>query len=90
LATWGVGNMKESHCSLFADAINELDLFVLAADDMQDNIVDDLSKAWPSCPTHRFGLHPQVRDETPIWWCHYGDGHAVAKIGSLTAGFNTD
>jgi len=82
--------MKESHCSLFADAINELDLFVLAADDMQDNIVDDLSKAWPSCPTHRFGLHPQVRDETPIWWCHYGDGHAVAKIGSLTAGFNTD
>jgi hypothetical protein len=81
----GVGRMKESHCSLSDHAVNELDLFVIAADDMKDNIVDDLIGAWPTCPTHKFGLHPQVRDEIPVWWCYFGDGHAEARIGSLNA-----
>jgi hypothetical protein len=90
VAYWGDNSTLKSCCSLSGFAVNELDLFVIAADDMRDNIVDDLNKAWPSCPRHSFGLHPQVRGETPIWWCHYGDGHAVSEIGLLTAGLNTD
>jgi len=30
-------------------------------------------------------MHPGVTDQTPVWWCHYGDGHAVSEVGLLAA-----
>ena len=56
------------------------------ARDMQDNIREDLNEAWPRCPTHQYGMHPGVTDQTPVWWCHYGDGHPVSEIGLLPGG----
>ena len=37
---------------------------------------------WPTCPAHDVGLHAEVRNFLPVWWCRVGD-HAVATIGSL-------
>jgi hypothetical protein len=87
---WSVkGTLKKSY-GLSRPAADELDLYVVAASDLQDNIRDDLNQAWPRCPVHQFGMHPGICDDTPVWWCHFGDGHRVAKIGSLAEAFRTE
>ena len=90
ISFWGVGGMLKSRCGLSRDAVDELDLFLIAAGDLQDRIREDLNEVWPRCPRHILGLRPGVGDQTGIWWCRYGDGHLVANIGSLDRAFSSD
>ena len=40
------------------------------------------SVCWPTCPEHDMGLHAEVRNLSPVWWCRVGD-HSVAAVGRL-------
>lgn len=35
---------------------------------------------WPTGPDHDVGLHDEVRNFSPVWWCRVRD-HALAAIG---------
>ncbi|UQX89247.1 hypothetical protein M6D93_04395 [Jatrophihabitans telluris] len=52
------------------------------ADNLRDHVVDDLSAAWPVCPTHGFGLDPRSVKGHAVWFCRHGD-HSVSAIGQL-------
>ena len=57
------------------------------ADYLQGAIMEDADvwAAWPTCPTHPYGLHAEVHDEVAVWHCRAGQ-HSVAAIGGhLTA-----
>ena len=54
---------------------------VAVADDAQDSLMETIWAAWPVCPVHALGTHPQERDGAGVWWCGGGGGHAVAPIG---------
>ena len=90
ISYWDLTGRLKSRRGLSRTPVDELDLFVVAAGDMLDHIRDDLNDVWPRCPGHHYGMHPGVRDQTAIWWCHYGDGHRVANIGSLARAFTPD
>ena len=86
---WDLTGRLKSRWGLPRAPVNELDLFVVAAAEMLGRIRDDLNEVWPRCPGHQYGMHPGVRDQTAIWWCHYGDGHRAGNIGSLAAAYTT-
>ena len=70
VAYWGVNGTLKKSCGLSRPATDELDLFVVAAGDLRDNIRDDMNEVWPRCHVHQFGMHPGICDDVPIWWCH--------------------
>jgi hypothetical protein len=51
------------------------------ADEAQDAVMETIWAAWPVCPSHTIGAHPEVHDGAAVWWCKGADGHAVATIG---------
>jgi hypothetical protein len=53
------------------------------ADYVQGEIVEDIGAAWPTCPSHRSGLHAETDGAEAIWYCRTGK-HRVAAIGQLT------
>jgi hypothetical protein len=62
-------------------SIGEVELVVEVADAAQEEIMDD-RRAWPECPHHDAGLHPELREGKAIWNCRAGD-HQVGHIGHL-------
>jgi len=60
------------------------ELFVFVAGAVQTFVTWNVGDpVVPSCPTHNFGLHPEVVDGVGVWRCRPGD-HVVAPIGDLT------
>jgi hypothetical protein len=51
------------------------------ADYVQEQL-DQNPSIWPVCGVHDVGLHAEVRDGRPVWWCRLG-GRAVNLIGEL-------
>ncbi len=51
------------------------------ADYIQEQL-DQSPSIWPVCAAHDVGLHAEVRDGRPVWWCRLG-GHRVGLIGEL-------
>jgi len=86
ISYWSVSGRLKRRCCLSSSAVDELDLIVVTVRDMQDVIREDLNRGWPQCPRHQLGLRAGVTDQTPVWWCHFGDGHAVSEIGQLGCG----
>ena len=56
---------------------------VLIADLAQAVIAEQDWKAWPTCPAHSLGLHPEQASGAALWRCKGGGGHTVAAIGEL-------
>jgi hypothetical protein len=54
---------------------------VAVADEAQDSIMETLWEAWPLCPIHQLGAHPQEHDDTAVWRCTGNEGHTIARIG---------
>jgi hypothetical protein len=77
--------MRGGDCN--GDLINprlpEAEMMVEVADAVQSfmswNVGD---RVWPTCPTHNFGLHPEVSNGMGVWRCKPRD-HVVAPIGRL-------
>jgi len=56
------------------------------ADYFQDELAWQVG-AWPLCDADGLGLHGEVHDGVPVWWCRFG-GHGVTRIGELgSSGF---
>ena len=55
----------------------------LIADLAQAVIAEQDWKAWPTCPAHSLGLHPEQASGAALWRCEGGGGHTVAAIGEL-------
>jgi hypothetical protein len=56
---------------------------VLIADLAQEVITEQDWKAWPTCPAHSLGLHPEQAGGAALWRCNGGGGHPAAPIGEL-------
>jgi hypothetical protein len=52
------------------------------ADEAQDAVMEAIWAAWPVCPAHGIGVHPEVHDGTAVWWCKGAGGHSVTAIGA--------
>ncbi len=63
-------------------ALTQPEMTVEVTEFMQDEVMEDLHRAWPECPQHRSGLHPSSEPNEPVWLCRAG-GHVVAAIGAL-------
>jgi len=57
-------------------------VLVSLADYLRDYVVEDLWRAWPLCPHHRYALYPEIHRSEPVWACRSHD-HTVARIGEL-------
>jgi hypothetical protein len=55
---------------------------VEVADYLQERVIDNAGPVWPVCPSHGFGLHPQVNVGRAMWWCRPLD-HPVSVVGEL-------
>jgi hypothetical protein len=52
------------------------------AEFVQDEVMEELHRAWPTCPQHGFGLHARTGLEHPDWYCRTYH-HSVGTIGQL-------
>lgn len=52
------------------------------ADNIRDEVVDELGAAWPVCPQDGLGLDPRVKDGRAVWYCRVGE-HIAGDIGDL-------
>lgn len=59
-------------------------VLVRVADELQDAVMEALFSAWPGCPHHLRGGHPEARDGKAVWWCNGGGGHVICAIGHWT------
>jgi hypothetical protein len=55
------------------------------ADNLRDQVVDDLWTVWPTCPADALVLDPFPIDGQAVWRCRVGK-HTVSKIGQLPRG----
>lgn len=55
------------------------------ADQVQDDVIDDVGAAWPQCPGHPHPMSPAIVGEVAVWECPSGAGVAI-PIGQLAAG----
>jgi hypothetical protein len=53
----------------------------LVADELQGAVMESMFAAWPVCPQHDLGAHPNVIDGRAVWRCEGGTGHVVVEIG---------
>lgn len=63
------------------DAMDQAEAYAHVADYFQGELAQE-SGTWPTCARHDTGGHPEVRDDTGVWWCRKG-GHLIAPIGEL-------
>ncbi len=63
-------------------ALTQPEMTVEVAEFMQDEVMEDLHRAWPECPQHKAGLHPSSEPNEAVWLCRAG-GHVVAAVGAL-------
>jgi hypothetical protein len=66
------------HPAAGSDPVNAL---VAVADDAQDAVMHSVWGAWPTCPAHRYGVHPLEHGGAAVWWCSGDGGHVAARIG---------
>lgn len=52
----------------------------VAADQLQDHVIDALNRAWPPCPLHSHPLEAEYRAGAAIWVCPHSDNE-VSRIG---------
>lgn len=52
------------------------------ADNMQDDVIEQLMTAWPPCSGHSHPASAQLRSNQAVWVCP-ADGHVIARIGEL-------
>jgi hypothetical protein len=62
--------------------MDPVDMTVTVADDVQEIVMEEWWAAWPVCPVHDRGLHPERAGDMAVWRCRVGE-HVVAPIGSL-------
>lgn len=55
------------------------------ASQIQDDVIDELWKAWPRCPSHEHPMSPTVEGSIAVWMCPANDDVAT-PIGELGAG----
>ena len=61
------------------------ELAVDIADQVQDDVTDEVWAAWPQCPGHPHPMSPAMVGEAAVWECPSGAGVAI-PIGQLGAG----
>lgn len=52
------------------------------ADFIQEQVMEDLNAAWPTCPQHNFGLYVRSDTNPADWFCRRY-GHSAGAIGDL-------
>jgi hypothetical protein len=86
----GVGGMTPD--------MDDNDLLWYAAASVSDTLIEVLWIAWPICAQHGGQpMAPPHLEQAPggliqgkvWWWCQRGDGHAVARVGTLTTNHAT-
>ncbi len=55
------------------------------ADQVQDDVIDEIWGAWPRCPGHQHPMSPLVAGGVAVWRCP-SDADGVVPIGRLGAG----
>lgn len=61
------------------------------ADAAQETVMELLWQAWPLCPEHGLGMHPETDAEDQVsWWCagarsRSGSAHVHRAVGELAA-----
>lgn len=58
------------------------DIAVGMADQVQDDVIDEIARAWPVCPAHQHPMSPTVIEETAMCTCPAG-ADVAAPIGRL-------
>lgn len=53
------------------------------ADNVRDQVIDELCTVWPVCPRDGLGLDPRVVRDQAVWYCRVHD-HVAAPIGGLS------
>jgi hypothetical protein len=76
VAYWG------RYASITIMAVSAAHVVAEVADFMQEEIVEDLHAAWPTCHSHQLGTYAEIVDGRPVWYCRKHQ-HAVAAIGQL-------
>jgi hypothetical protein len=86
LVTFDEGDMTAayngSHEGVSLMSVDPPWILTQVADKLQDGVVEDLRRGWPTCETHDSGAFAEVRDDQALWWCRKA-GHPVAVIGEL-------
>ncbi len=58
----------------------------MVADTVQD-ILGERWTAWPLCPQHDYGLHPDIIGREAVWLCRRGRHYTpVGRLGEETDG----
>ncbi|MCU0311696.1 MAG: hypothetical protein MUE36_12245 [Acidimicrobiales bacterium] len=63
------------------DTMDRAEAYAQVADYFQGELAQE-SGMWPTCDRHDTGAHPEVRDDSGVWWCRKGE-HPIAPIGEL-------
>ena len=78
------GNRSESTCGDVA--VSAAATSAMVTQSGPTKIAEQDGKAWPTCPTHSFGLHPLQVGGAALWTCKGSGGHTVTAVGELEDG----
>jgi hypothetical protein len=77
-----VASYEGSYNAPALQSIREPEAICEIAENLRDEVVEDLWAAWPVCRAHHVGLYAEPVDGRAVWYCRAGR-HVTESVGEL-------